>query len=108
MTKLFRQSKFKSPQNMRKEMDDPSKWLVSLEKMRSWGRHQHSQRRNPQVWSTTSIPRLQHETKYETTLTRLRSRRALGARNILLKSDSKLVIGQTKGEYEAKKDRMKK
>ena len=32
----------------------------------------------------------------------------MGARNILLKSDSKLVIGQIKGEYEAKEDRMQK
>ena len=32
----------------------------------------------------------------------------MGARNILLKSDSKFVIGQIKGEYEAKEDRMQK
>ncbi|XP_050280958.1 uncharacterized protein LOC126721916 [Quercus robur] len=34
--------------------------------------------------------------------------KALGARNILLKSDSNLVIGQIKGEYEVKEDRMQK
>ena len=32
----------------------------------------------------------------------------MGARNILLKSDSKLVIGQIKGEYEAKEGKMQK
>lgn len=32
----------------------------------------------------------------------------MGARNILLKSDSKLVIGQIKGEYKTKEDRMQR
>lgn len=32
----------------------------------------------------------------------------MGAKSILLKSDSKLVIGQIKGEYEAKEGRMQK
>lgn len=46
--------------------------------------------------------------KYEAILTGLKIEKALGAKNILLKCDSKLVIGQIKGEYEAKEDRMQK
>ena len=34
--------------------------------------------------------------------------RPLGAKNILLKSDSKLVIGQIREEYEVKQGRMQK
>ena len=54
------------------------------------------------------FPATNNETEYEAILTGLRVEKALGARNILLKSDSKLVIGQIKGEYEAKEDRMQK
>ena len=38
----------------------------------------------------------------------LRVEKALGAKNLLLQSDSKLVIGQIKEEYEEKKERMQK
>ena len=41
-------------------------------------------------------------------MTGLRVRKALGAKNLLLQSDSKLVIGQIKEEYEAKKERMQR
>ena len=38
----------------------------------------------------------------------LRLRKALGATNLLVQSDSKLVVGQIKGDYEAKEERMQK
>ena len=41
-------------------------------------------------------------------MTRLRIARAIGGENIVLKSDSQLVIGQVRGEYEAKEARMQK
>ena len=46
--------------------------------------------------------------EYKAILTELRVARSLGAKNILLKSDSKLEIGQINGEYEAKEGRMQK
>ena len=49
-----------------------------------------------------------NEAEYEGILTRLRVEKALGAKNLLLQSDSKLVIGQIKEEYEAKEERMQK
>ena len=41
-------------------------------------------------------------------MTGLRIAQALGAQNILLRSDSQLVIGQVKGDFEAKETRMQK
>ena len=49
-----------------------------------------------------------NEAEYEGILTGLRLRKALGAKNLLVQSDSKLVIKQIKGEYEAKEERMQK
>ena len=49
-----------------------------------------------------------NEAEYEGKLTGLKVSKALGAKNLLLQSDSKLVIGQIKEEYEAKKERMQK
>lgn len=49
-----------------------------------------------------------NEAKYEAILTGLRIGKTLGAKSILVKSDSKLVIGQIRGEYEAKEGKMQK
>ena len=38
----------------------------------------------------------------------LRMAKSMGAKIVILKSDSKLVIGQVKGEYKAKEQRKKK
>ena len=47
-----------------------------------------------------------NETEYEGILTGLRLGKTLGAKNLLIQNDSKLVIGQIRGEYEAKEERM--
>ena len=49
-----------------------------------------------------------NEAEYEGILTRLRLGKALGAKNLLVQNDLKLVIGQIKEEYEAKEERMQK
>jgi len=49
-----------------------------------------------------------NEVVYEGILTGLRVGKALGAKNLLLQSNLKLVIGQVKEEYEAKEERMQK
>ena len=41
-------------------------------------------------------------------MTGLRFGKALGIKNLLLQSDSKLVVGQIKGEFEVKEERMQK
>ena len=54
------------------------------------------------------FPTTNNEVEYEGILTGLRVRKALEAKNLLLQSDSMLVIGQIKKEYEAKEERMQK
>ena len=49
-----------------------------------------------------------NEAEYEDILTGLRIAQALRAKNILLMSDSQLVIWQVKGDFEAKETRMQK
>ena len=49
-----------------------------------------------------------NEAEYEGILTGLRLGKALGATNLLVQNDSKLVIGQIKGDYEAKEERIQK
>ena len=49
-----------------------------------------------------------NEAEYEGILMGLRLGKALGAKNLLVQNDSKLVIGQIRGEYEAKEERMQK
>ena len=51
---------------------------------------------------------INNEAEYEAILTGLRIAQALGARNALQRSDSQLVIGQVKGDFEVNKTRMKK
>ena len=49
-----------------------------------------------------------NEAEYEGILTGLRVGKALGAKNLLLQSDSKLVIGQINEDYKANKEIMQK
>ena len=54
------------------------------------------------------FPATNNEAEYEGILTGLRLGMALGTKNLLIQSDSKLVIGQIKEEYEVKEERMQK
>ena len=54
------------------------------------------------------FPATNNKAEYKTILMGLRVVKALRAKSALLKSDSKLVIGQIKGEFEAKERRMQK
>ena len=47
-----------------------------------------------------------NEAKYEALLTRLSLAKALRAKNLIVQADSQLIIGQVKGNYEAKEERM--
>ena len=49
-----------------------------------------------------------NKVEYEGILSRLRLGKALGVKNLLVENDSKLVIGQIKGKYKAKEERMQK
>ena len=52
------------------------------------------------------FPATNNKAECEGILTRLRLGKALGVKNLLIQNDSKLVIGQIRGEYEAKEERM--
>ena len=54
------------------------------------------------------FPATNNMIEYEGILMRLRLEKALRAKNLLVKSDSKLVIGQIKDEYEANEERKQK
>ena len=54
------------------------------------------------------FPTTNNEVEYEGILTGLRLEKALGVKNLLIQSDSKLVVKQIKEEYEAKEERMQK
>ena len=54
------------------------------------------------------FPATNNKAEYKGILTGLRLGKALGAKNLLVQNDSKLKIGQIKGEYEAKEERMQK
>ena len=54
------------------------------------------------------FPATNNEVEYEGVLTRLRLGKALGVKNLLIQSDSKLVIEQIKREYEEKEEIMQK
>ena len=54
------------------------------------------------------FPISNNEAEYEALLAGLRIARALGVENIMLKSDSQLIIGQVRGDFEVKETRMQK
>ena len=49
-----------------------------------------------------------NEAEYEALLTGLSLAKALGAKNLIVQVNSQLIIGQVKGDYEAKEERMQK
>jgi ribonuclease HI len=49
-----------------------------------------------------------NEAEYETLLAGLKLSKNMGIKNLIVKSDSQLIVGQVKGEYEAREDKMKK
>uniref|UniRef100_A0A2N9GXC3 RNase H type-1 domain-containing protein n=1 Tax=Fagus sylvatica TaxID=28930 RepID=A0A2N9GXC3_FAGSY len=49
-----------------------------------------------------------NEAEYEALLAGLKLSKSMGIKTLTIKSDSQLIVGQVKGEYGAKEDRMKK
>ena len=54
------------------------------------------------------FPATNNEAEYEALLTGLSLAKALGANNLVVQAYSQLIIGQVKGDYEAKEERMQK
>ena len=51
---------------------------------------------------------MNNKEKYEEFLTRQSLPKALEAKNLIVQVDSQLIIGQVKGDYKAKEERMQK
>ena len=54
------------------------------------------------------FPATNNKAEYEVVLTSLRIARTIGIKNLRLRTDSKLIVGQITNRYEAKEGRMKK
>ena len=54
------------------------------------------------------FPATKNKAKNEALLTGLSLTKALGAKSLIVQADSQLIIGQVKGDYEAKEERMQK
>ena len=52
------------------------------------------------------FPTTNNKAGYDALLTGLSLAKALGARNLIVQANSQLIIGQVKGDYEAKEERM--
>ena len=71
-----------------------------------------------QVWSSyhpklkyvvrLQVPATNNETKYEALLIGLSLARVLEAKTLIIQANSQLVVGQLKGDYEVKEERMQK
>ena len=54
------------------------------------------------------FPAINNEAEYEAVIAGLRIARALGIKNLRLRTDFKLIVGQITNKYEAKEERMKR
>ena len=54
----------------------------------------------------SQFPITNNKAGYDALLTGLSLAKALGARNLIVQANSQLIIGQVKGDYEAKEARM--
>ena len=54
------------------------------------------------------FPATNNEAEYQALLTGLSLAKALGANNLVVQAYSQLIIGQVKGDYKAKEERMQK
>ena len=84
-------------------MDSLLKWLVCH---RSRRRRCHNDVLKYGV--QLQLPATNNEAEYEAILASLRVARALGVRNLRLKTNSKLIVRQITNKYEVKEERMKK
>ena len=89
-------------------MDGPNRWVSHEESRRSRSSSHIFRRRNVKICIQIAIPRTNNETKYETLLIRLSLAKALGTKSFIIQVDSQLIIGQVKGDYEVKEERMQK
>ena len=104
-------AKFTIPED-EENQEEPTLWMIyadgsSVQKMEGVGIIILTSKGETLKYGV-QFPATNNKAEYKTILMGLRVVKALRAKSALLKSDSKLVIGQIKGEFEAKERRMQK
>ena len=106
-------AKFTIPED-EENQEEPTLWMIyadgsSVQKMEGVGIIILTSKGDTLKYDVQlQFPTANNEAEYKAILMGLRVVKALRAKSALLKSDSKLVIGQIKGEFKAKERRMQK
>ena len=104
-------AEFTSPDTWRqpgRNLDDPYGRIIHIEERQSRRRHHFPWGGYFEVWSLTQIPHNQQRSKVRGYTDGVRIAQALGVKNVLLRSDSQLIVGQVKRDFEAKETSMQK
>ena len=67
-----------------------------------------TKRRSHEVYSQVAVPVTNNEAEYDALLTGLKLAKVLEARDVIVQANFQLVIGQVRGDYKAKEERMQK
>ena len=89
-------------------MDGPNRWVSHKESGRSRSSSYTLEGETLRYVVRLQFAATNNKAEYEALLTRLSLAKALGARNLIVQADSQLIIGQVKGDYEVKEERMQK
>ena len=89
-------------------MDGPNRWVSHEESGRSKSSSYTSRRRNLKYTVRLQFTATNNKVEYKALLIRLSLAKALEARNLIVQANSQLIIGQVKGDYKAKEERMQK
>ena len=84
-------------------MDDSNRWICHEESGGSRsGAHLPKKKETLKYVVRLQFPATNNEKEYKALLTRLSLAKALGAKSLIVQANSQLIIGQVKGDYEAK------
>ena len=67
-----------------------------------------TKRRSHEVYSQVAVPVTNNKAEYDALLTGLKLAKVLEARDVIVQANFQLVIGQVRGDYKAKEERMQK
>lgn len=93
----------REPNEQIRIMDNTNRRII--DKRKRWGQSRHNLTKGDILKYKVQLqfPATSNEAEYEAILIGLRIAKSMEAKNILLKSDSRLVIRQIKEDYEVKK-----
>ena len=89
-------------------MDDPNKWVYHEESRSSRSSVHISRKETLKYAVRLQFSAMNNEVEDKALLIGLSLAKALGAKNLIVQVNSQLIIGQVKGDYKAKEERMQK